>query len=375
MKKEIIIWGTEVAAIKFMLTHKDVSIKYFIEGKKEIKYFMGNKCLKPQEVDAVPGRDYIVVATSDKVYWEIKNYLEKQGLVEFDDFIYYELFQKKIAIIYGNCHTVPIKQGLKLSKLFNLEYGFYPLHQIQEINNNSLNDLSSNVFERCDLFIHQSIRLENTYGKKYASKELINRLKSNCIEIAIPNLYGLPKFLYPQFDNNLATKKIEGKNYFPFRDKYIEYMWGNGCKEQEIYNYILKGDIIQKNEIASAADAFYEKVKKRETEWNIKIAEWIINKYKETPLFFDPNHPTKVVIEYIINNILCLLNYDEIINYDNICVLDGYEIPLYGDVCNKLELKYTTQNIMRKYTRMTICNNQMDLFEYIKEYILWNCVL
>lgn len=375
MKDEIIIWGTEVTAIQFLLTHKDVRIKYFIEGKKEIKYFMdGNRCFTPQEIDALPGRDYIVVATSENVYWQIKEFLEKRGFREFDDFCYCELFQKKIAIIYGNCHTLPIKQGLKLSKQFNSEYGFYPLHQIQEINNNKLKDLESIAFERCDLFLHQSIRENNVYGKQYASKELIEKLKDKCIQISIPNLYGLPKFIYPQIDANLETKKIEGKNFFPFRDKYIEEMWNAGKNEYEIKNYIEKGTIVDKKEINREIEEFYEKVKKRENEWDIKIADWIMVNYQEKQLFYDPNHPTNIVIQFIIKKIMNILNYQEIVNFDKLTILDSYEIPIYGDVCRTLKLKYNTQQYMRQNTRLAIRNNQMDLLEYVNEYVLWNCI-
>lgn len=271
MKDEVIVWGTEVASIQFLLTHREIAIKYFIDGRKTIKFFDGKRCYVPEEANILPKRDYIVVATSETVYWEIKNYLEERGFKEFDDFCYYELFNKKIAIIYGNCHTFPVKQGLQLSEQFNSQYGFYPLHEIQDINNNKLKDLESIAFERCDLFLHQSVRENNIYGNQYASKEMLARLKEKCIQISIPNLYGLPKFLYPQCDTNLETKRIEGKNFFPFRDRYIENLWNAGKDEYAIKKYIEEDTVVNINSINEGFAQFLKKLKTEKKSGMLKL--------------------------------------------------------------------------------------------------------
>ena len=41
--KRIAVWGTEDAATKFLLTHKDIEVKYFIESKKMCRQFWGGQ--------------------------------------------------------------------------------------------------------------------------------------------------------------------------------------------------------------------------------------------------------------------------------------------------------------------------------------------
>ena len=292
------------------------------------------------------------------------------GLEEFQDFCYWELFEKKIAVIYGNCHTTAIKLWLQQSNEFNNEYGFYPLRPIQNINNDKLDDLESTVFENCDLFIHQSIRDDNPYGIRYASKNIIKALKNDCSIIAVPNLYGLPKFLYPQTEADLNPKLIEGKNYYPFRDKYLEKELRSKKSIDETVSMILYSEITSKSEINNSKDTFFDKIKIREKDWDVEISDWMYEELSNLPLFYDQNHPTNEVIKYIANAVLRKLGYKEVyidIGYR----MDSFEIPTYGDVCHKLGLNYSTQNILRQYSKHSLQRQVMTLEQYVYEYFLW----
>ena len=312
--EKVNVYGTGVNAVNFVLSNKDIEIAAFIEGiKKDKKNFMPG--IFDREVPVILLEDakevllnhYTVIATSVNSYWEIKRQLEKEySLVEYENFEYFETYRKKIAIIYGNCHAASVKAALYHSKKFNSIYGFYPLKPIQEIKADGGSD--TRVFEKCDLFIHQCIREKNAYGVSYASDSYLRKLPLKCKVIGVPNLYGIPKFMFPQ--TSVEEPIIwENNNYFPVRDWYIDTNYSKMS---------LKGlcDMLSDEKLICAADIradyerFYEKVVMREKEWDVKIVDFLKKQMPERKLFYDLTHPTREVIVYIAQSVLRILNMD-----------------------------------------------------------------
>lgn len=376
--EKIAIYGTGWNAIKFIFEHRLDNVEYFIEERKEMKEFYGKPVVRLEEALEKQLNRKIIVASSENTYFEIKDILEKQGLIEFEDFVYYELYHKKVALIYGNCHTMPIKEALLLVNEFSREYAFYPLRQIQEMKRYETKDYELPVFQYCDLFIHQSIREDNSYGKEYGSNNLVKKLKSSCKIIAIPNLYGLPKCLFPQVYESETVRHGDSKqwNFSPFRDKYIDQSYSEQRSISSITRGILEGDVFDKNDICGKWEMFLEKVKKRENDWDFKITDFIVNSYKKEQLFFDPNHPTSVVIKFITREILKILSINGLADeaYLKIAELDAYEIPIYADVRKALHLEWKS-DFLRKYSKHRLSNAAMDVEEYVKQYIKWNFYL
>lgn len=378
MEKKINIYGTGVNAIKFILTNRNIKVASVIEGKRNITNFMSNvigggiPVVQFDNAECMLRKYYTVVASSESIYWDIKNELETQyQLIEFEDFEYWETFHKKIAIMYGNCHTSAIKAVLKTSSEFNYTYGFYPLKPIQEIKSDGGNGFKTNAFSNCNLFIHQCIRKENIYGEEYASSNFVNLLHKNCKVIGIPNLYRLPRFMFPQIPDNNNYIEWESYNFFPFKDIYIDENYSNMSAEK-IENMINDDKLINPTSIIEGQESFFEKVKKREVEWDIKIGGFLRSTISNQLLFYDPNHPGNIVIEYIANGILKLLNINEHISHtDYILPLDNFQIPIYKSVSSVLDLNYEVK-YLRKLSGHKLCNNRMDVKEYIKQYIMWN---
>lgn len=87
-----------------------------------------------------------------------------------------------MAIAYGNCHMEAIQAYLERHKEFSAEYGFYPLPKIYELKR--INEYR-NVFQVCNLFLHQSIRKNNVYGEEYSSENVLSYLDKKCAIIVI----------------------------------------------------------------------------------------------------------------------------------------------------------------------------------------------
>ena len=204
------LYGTGINAAKFLMAcSSEVEVGMVIEGREEkIKLspeFFGYKVAFLEDVIEKMKCSYTVVAASEYAFLEIKRRLEAFGLIEFEHFEYFSTYKKKVAIVYGNCHTDSIKDTLCKSRGFSEKYGIYPMPPVQEIKRMKI-DIKSIPLESADVFIHQCIWEKNFYGIEFSSSSLIKRLHPNCRIIGIPNLYRMPKFLFPQIPEEFDQK-------------------------------------------------------------------------------------------------------------------------------------------------------------------------
>ena len=212
---KINIYGTKESALSFILRNKDIEINKFIDGKlNESDVLDLNYIDSSCKYQVIPLADakadlkkyHTVICSSPETYWEIKKDLESLGLVEFDDFEYYTIYRKKIAVCYGNCNAHGVKAILEATPNFYHNYGFYPISPICRLalNHKMKEQLAERILNRCDLFLYQDIRANNVYGSELASSPIVASIHNdNCQLISIPNYYGLPKFMFPQNLNGL----------------------------------------------------------------------------------------------------------------------------------------------------------------------------
>lgn len=297
--------------------------------------------------------------------------LSRTVLVEFEDYIYEKYVSKQIVLLYGNCHTGIVKKYLKTSAEFNEKYEIYPLREIQEVSDPTYFDLP--VFKACDVFIHQSIWKKNRYGEKFASDYVISKLPAECKVISMPNVYHLPRSLFPQYYE--ATElRYNNRTYF-FRDKIIDegLMLGKSVNEiaDEYYRY--KFDPIS---IQTGYCEFIDAVRYREKDWDIKVADFIDSNIKEQPMFFELNHPTNYLIKYYAENILkILLGEAYSIGEIELYKLDSYQMPMLTQVSEILGLTYSTKGGQLRNTGTKVRHVPMDIKEYVKQYYsaIWIC--
>lgn len=381
-EKAINIYGIGITAVKFVLSHyKFLKIKSFIEGKRVKPKFMD---LDIPVIDVKEAWNYLkkyytVVACQERVYHEIKNVLESYGLKEFIDFEYHECFLKKVAIVYGNCHSGALKSYLRLSQEFSNDYGLYPVQQIQECWKwrkehpcVDIHDRYKDALERCDLFIHQGVRKENYFGEEFASETLIKYLNSGCKKIVFPNLYRMPMFMFPQMISYTDNIRWEGNNWF-FRDKYIDENYKDMTVHQ-LVQMIEDENLIPQGEIKSGLELFEYKVGQREQSWDIKILDFIRSSYGKCKLFYDPGHPTGQIMRQIAKQILLMMGYLKAVTEletNTTSELDVYEVPLYSSVEKALGL-LGGDRVIRRYNGIKLRNVSMDFKEYVQQYLCWN---
>lgn len=276
---------------------------------------------------------------------------------------------KKMVIVYGNCHTLVISKMLESSPEFNKGYYILHIKRIQDIKDTSY--LYSDFFGKCDVFIHQSIRLGNRYGDEFASLRVIERLKPDCRVISIPNVYHMPICFFPQYHETEEFIK-KGTTFF-FRDSIIDSHMGNPFNtiSSSLKDYF-SDKTFNEAHIREAFDKFIAKVRKREVDWDIKVSDYLLNNYQRCKLFYDPNHPTNEFLEYVSIKLLNILlgrpcDYHENLTSD-IC-LDSIEMPICNSVVKALQLNWRDHSIRASYPCTNLAPICMGYRTYVLEYM------
>lgn len=356
-RKEIVLFGAGKLAEKFIYQYfEDINIKCLWDNKKTGK-FLGYLIEKPRYCK----KCFIIVTSSS--YLEIREQLIGMGYHEFDDFIPVQIFKKKIAIAYGNCHMNAVKLYLECHKEFGLEYGFYPFPAIQTLKD--INLKYESIIENCDLIFHQSIRKDNVYGEAYSSNRIIKDVKKTCKIISVPNLYGLPKYLFPQLETH---GRWQHGSFCPFFiDSNVIKWLKKGLDEEQIKKFILEGGVYAKTEILAMWEEFKLKLIEREQEWDIKISDYIFDNYRKERIFCDINHITSKTAQEIALRILKYMGYKKEI-FLELPIMDDMESLIYKDVKNALNLEFDDYVIRKNsFGNVSLNSYEMSAEEYISQ--------
>lgn len=358
------IFGAGILGEQVLIEYwKQIEIKLFFDN-----YFAGGGIYGWAIEKPKYEKDLFVIVASNK-YFEIRKQLKELGYLEFINFVPYQIFRKKVAIVYGNCHIHAVKAYLEQNAGFNLKYGFYPFPAIQ---NMELLEDYGNVLKHCELFIHQSIRKENKFGERYSSNTMIRFLPNSCQIISIPNLYGMPTCFFPQQKiNNSKDRRKQKFFFYSGGDENIEKWIYEGKTLEEIKVYIISGGVYKKEEIIDKWNCFKTKLLEREQEWDIKISDFIFKNYKKEKLFYERLHISNSLVKEISNRLLRYVGCESELLYDLPIELNTHEMFIYQDVMEALELEFE-QKYVRKTSKDYLYNKgNMDIDEYLRQAYKW----
>lgn len=388
--EQIVLYGTGLEGEKFWCKyHKEYEIMYCID-KRERSSFHGKKVYSIDQCVDIIGKYYIVVTVGESVYIEIKKILEKQALVEYQDFVYMSAVRKNIAFIYGNCHMGALYRYLNLNYYFKKKY-FLKFYSI--VTDDAPSDLE---LAYCDLLITQDIREENSFGKPSAAYIIEKHVYGK--NIIIPNLYGYNLY-FPQIDfskeytqkrryikrhygldavdiNSLDKEaQINAKNFTSLMpgefDSYIDQMYVSlGMSVDQIKSDIMNKQIWDDTDVRNQFDRELNRIKDREKVCDFRISDFIENNYQEYKLFYNTAHPTGQIVSAKGDYIFELLNIESDICGDFDSGLGADELPVYGCVKKALNLRFDDHIIRHSYS-WTLENRPENLEEYIRNYIIW----
>ncbi len=373
LRDEVVIFGTGIDAVKcaYMLRNRGIYVKYFLNNNKKIEFFLECPVYEPSEC-ILDGVFVIIAVGTTSTYLKLARQLDGLNLEEFTNYIYYKWIDRKLVLLHGNCHMTVIESYLQSSKEFSDNYAIYPNPLIYE---NEEGRIADKVLNNCDIWIHEDIKEDNAYG--YFLSDAYIRFKwgirGGKKEITIPHLFGLGKAFFPQSACNQRNRAINNakdtNGMFPHADTIIDRCVEDGMTVEEIIAFCESDLSLKEESILSNFEKYMGKIKEREKAWDIKIYDFIIEKYKKVKLFYDEGHPTNIILEKICKDILYELGIVEEYIYSDI-ILDTHENPVYPAVKHCLQLEWSEAEIRRSFCAKKMCC-YMDFEEYIREYLWW----
>lgn len=401
---QIAIWGTGLFARKFyQIEHKNYEVRCFYDNNRE----KWGQMLYGIPVKKWNGHDTpkIIIASS---YWqEILEQLSEQGLRVFYDVIPFQFLHcksidyhvlknipggmnsayslcklkgtRKVAVIYGNCQTLKLREILLLNPSFADKYFFVTIPAICDYNAGKKarelwNTLLSHdeFWKQIDLFLYQKVNETNRFCCELATDHIVKKLSSDCQVVSIINIFFDGYFVQRIKNNYNIMQEIHQSGLFPSGDIFVNELLEKGFSEEDILEQIRDENFIASEIIEQASDESLSELKEREEDADIKISDYIELNYRKKQLFYSPNHPINtVLIEYARRIIRYLgLKDDEIredIVYMKAGSLKGQDIPVYPSVIKTLGLK--------EYDRLYYINLYLEpellveFEEYIKKYL------
>lgn len=384
--KRMILFGTGGMAKKFISDFQE-KIEFCLDNNpdKEGQYlenipvYCTNTIFSSKNFDKKNLREQYFIIVASSFYQEIKVQLKKMGLNEIENFIPVNIFEamventernrgqkKKLALLFGNCHMCIIKEYLEKSS-FMQEYVIYPLPAICDIEEGYIEE---NVLKKVDLIIYQQVKKENKFGEYLSSNYILAQLKNDARRISISNTYGFGLALFPQSSMNLKYKATDEDKYgwFPYEDKNIDRWMKKNLSIDEMLYYIKDENFYSDKEIIENYNENVKKYQQKEKNCDIKIMDYIEENIRFNKLFYDPEHPSNIVLKEIAKRILQYLNLSTSISEINRS-LEYFEINIYASVKKVLQLHFQEEELRKNSDKKT---KKMDLKGYVEDYVSWN---
>ena len=281
---------------------------------------------------------------------------------------------KSKCLFFGNCQMYIIKEFLIDTDFNNLyECDLFSSHI------NTCDDLEK-IYEKLNIYSLIFIQPHYNYrdNEKYNISSIVKYVDLKCKIIVIPSSYF--KFYYPFLTYAFTDDKLlrepsdyHDKNFIDLYNKEKDIV-----KIKNEYNKLLNDDkLLSLKDLKKIARDSMKEIIKRENayknenygvklEYNfITISHYIKENYKKKLLFYSMNHPTYYLFEYIVNEILKILNLKECIDsFSFKDHLSNTHPPIYK--CLAKAVEFDINNYFTNINNVVDNDKIMDM--YLKDY-------
>jgi len=224
----------------------------------------------------------------------------------------------KINILfYGTCQSKAIKD------ILNFNSNNFTQHHIQCYSTNISKDDFDNILKICDIIITQPIP-DNYRDKDYLSTTyMINNCKTNCKVLIYQrqyfNFYYYDTIYYKYKEDVLHRpndyhykEMIEYHKQKKSVEDYLkEIVYNKNLKSKEELEFIANDSIKylhdRDNDIINKYINPYRGNNYRNIQY-VSVVNYIKDNYKNKLLFYSMNHPTKILLQFVANEIIKKLN-------------------------------------------------------------------
>ena len=246
----------------------------------------------------------------------------------------------KNCLIYGNCQVEPLREILEKNSNFAKSYRFLDLKPVHLLEASDVADLETKIAQT-DVFIHQAVSDYYQGIEQFGTNYLRSRLASGSKAIAIPGAYFTgyhPATInLKDGDGNKITEPCD------YHDVNLLYLFDKGKTVTEAIELIQQEDFYQAEYILDNLATTLKELRRREAELDFAISDFIEQNYRQQKLFHTINHPGVVLLTYIANCILKLLEIPPNNQSPKSEALDFTAFPIYPSVAKALELEFTSQ--------------------------------
>lgn len=365
--KKYVLYGTGLEGEKLIYRYNDITdeITYCIDRFHRGE-FHGIPIVTLEEAEDL-NKYMVLVAAIWPTYQKIKRILEERGLEEYKNFIWAQELGKKLVIINANCYGSGVAEYLNECPEFVEQFCIHP---IPFIHVNQEKEIACSLLQRADVYIHQDIRPDNGVGYKLSDEYIAGFLKKDCLNITIPNFVGMVGWLFPTQEElgRYVPYKGGAINFF-YKDRAIDEAWRElGTAPLQQYVSFYDNYVIEDEELKNEENKFWKKLSEREENWSIKVADFIQNNFRIVPCFVDCSHPSHYLMEEICHQIANRLNI--VGKKSNTKHEMGFPSPVLKCVKDYYGINYTVPDY-KLTPRFLNSSAEIDLAEYIKEYIWW----
>jgi hypothetical protein len=298
-------------------------------------------------------------------------------------------------LFYGTCQSKGIKDVLNLSENYYIQY------HIQCYSTNISKEDFNNILNICDIIITQPIP-DNYRDKDYLSTTyIINNCKKDCKVLIYQRQYF--NFYYY---NTIYYKFKDDVLHIPNDYHYghmIEYYKKNKNVDDFMNEIVFNMNLKSKDDLESIANESIQYLVERDKDivnkyikntmnlskhsedkellsvanaidntsksniLYVSVVQYIKDNYKNKLLFYSMNHPTKVLLQYVAQEIVTKLNLKNSINYQ-IDPLNEPKCIIYSCIQNALNFNIFNENVQLcdKHDIKSIVNLYYDTYNSIK---------
>jgi len=386
--KRIILFGAGVVAEEFYEAHKDkLNISHCVSNIQkewgEGAFMEGELDVRQYRSEDIEENDYIVVC-GPIAFRSIELQLKGDGYEMYEDFVESKIAGaiysgKKIALFYGQCILRDIYECVIQVKAFNLVYA--PIFT-QTVKNQTIviNRMVYYLKEICDLYVYTPKMLDR--DSAYVVRE--EELPEGCIIISIGNI--LAPIYWPQI--NVDPMAYNGWYVYPYNilrnmnffhtlyrkeDININRMIAAGYSTKHILQKVTSEDYYSKEQVQNNVRFTLKSIKIAERGIDIKIIDFIKERYMKEMLYQNYAHPQKNIFWHYVLEIMKSIGLTfeevEILEQNSVNhIHEGGDVPIYPSVAKHMELEFYDEN--NKYEIMTGNGiRYMTFTEYMEHYV------
>ena len=246
----------------------------------------------------------------------------------------------KNCLIYGNCQVEPLRAILESERNFTKNYRFLDLEPVHLLNASDVDDLEDKIAQT-DVFIHQVVSDYYQGIEQFGTNYLRSRLAAKSKAIAIPGAYFTgyhPATInLKDGDGNKITEPCD------YHDVNLLYLFDKGKTVTETIDIIQQEDFYQPEYVWDNLTATLEELRRREADLDFSISDFIEQNYQHQKLFHTINHPGVVLLNYLANRILDILELPVNDQLPESEVLDFTAFPIYPSVAKALKLEFASK--------------------------------